>query len=838
MPNTSRVRSSRLANPKALLLGLRGRPDSEHEMSFNRLVIVIVMLTCILAVNPAQSAVPLLVFYWLASVAVFVQILLDNEVRVWRRLTVMVMDMAVISYSMHGNGTYAAGFWPLYLWVILGNGFRFGNPYLFATMAVAIICFGLVIATTPFWHNAMELSVGLMVGLVIVPTYASQLIRKLSNAKRKAEEANRAKSYFLASVSHELRTPLTAIIGLSAHLQDSDLPLDQRTMAGTIATAGRSLLSLINQLLDFARLGAKGIAVDPKPFGLIDMLVSVRELMKVGAGDKGLRIALHVTPRTPLAIKGDESHIRDILVNLVGNAVKFTEAGTITISADAEPMPAGGYKLRLSVTDTGIGIEEEAQQHIFDSFRQADNSILDRFGGTGLGLAICKQVVELLGGEIGVESKVGEGSRFWFTAKVEAVSESERAPQPGSRQFILLSSDTDLIAALRPRLEGLHIALLAESSIGAVRALAHDVPAGGASAVLIDEQLLRRSIKIEDLRQMLGHEIVPVLLRSSAMQDEDTDPLLERIFISVVTTASSDDELAGALGIGAASGPQAAFRNPPEEIAPPDRPLHILVADDNAMNQKVFAMILGRAGHRVTVAGDGEAALDIMRDHAVDIVLMDVNMPVLNGIEATKLYRFTALGRKRVPIVGITADASPETSDRCIEAGMDACIAKPVEAAPLLELIGQLTDGGDAPVIPAFDPSGVVTPLFRTETPSTPAINWDKLRDLEELGGQDFVADLLGQYVADAHDLIEAVATAVETGNLQGFRDGTHALRSSGANIGADRVAELCLHFQRIEHGEFTAKGAEHLDSLRTELDRVRDALAKRRQEPPLAVNR
>jgi two-component system sensor histidine kinase RpfC len=211
---------------------------------------------------------------------------------------------------------------------------------------------------------------------------------------------------------------------------------------------------------------------------------------------------------------------------------------------------------------------------------------------------------------------------------------------------------------------------------------------------------------------------------------------------------------------------------------------------------------------------------------------------VLNGIEATKLYRFTALGRKRVPIVGITADASVQTAERCIEAGMDACIAKPVEASPLLDLINRLTFSAETPVMPSFDPLGVVTPLFPTPSKGVPAINWEKLRDLEELGGEEFVADLLGQYVIDAQSLIEAVAAAVEAGHVEGFRDGTHALRSSGANIGADQVAELCLHFQRIDRNEFEAKGAQHLASLRTELDRVRDALTRRRQEKAVAVRR
>lgn len=803
---------------------LRGRPDSEHEMSFNRLTIVIIMMISIAALNPESAAIRVLACYWLASLVVFAHILFDQSVHVWRRLGVMMMDMAVISYCMYSNGAYAAGFWPIYLWVILGNGFRFGNAYLFATAAAAVIGFGLVVVATPFWNNAAGLSVGLLFGLIVLPAYTSQLIKKLSKAKLAAEEASRAKSYFLASVSHELRTPLTAIIGLGAHLRDSDLPAEQRNMAATVVTAGRSLLGLINQLLDFARLGARGMGFETKPFDLLPMLHSVRDLFKMSAEEKGLKLSVHVAACVPLRISGDKSHIRDVIVNLVGNAIKFTDSGSVTISADAERLANGSLRLIIAVADTGIGIAPEAQQHIFASFRQADETILDRFGGTGLGLAISKQVATLLGGEIGVDSVPGQGSRFWFTAMIEEAPQNALDTAPDEGELILFSSDGATISTMEALAGRVGIATGALASLDKALERALDPTRTTPCAILIDERECdRQAIRFDDLLAALDPRIATILLR--APEDGIGDAEAERNFAVCLTRDSNADEMTRALRIASTMVAQGSGEDLPAEIALPSCKLRILVADDNVMNQKVFSMLLSRAGHEVEVAENGETALDAMKDHGFDIVLMDVNMPVLNGIEATKLYRFTALGRKRIPIVGITADASPATAERCLDAGMDACISKPVEAAPLLQLIAKLTDPGEAPAVPSFDPSGVIVPLFRQEEPELPPINAAKITELVSLGGPEFVEDLLREYVADAESLIEMIRESVAEGDIDGFRNGTHALRSSGANIGADKVAELCRHYQRIERSEFDAKAESHLASLDAELERVREAL-------------
>jgi two-component system sensor histidine kinase RpfC len=825
-----RTRKSRI---RALLRRLRGRPDSEHEMGFNRVLMAVAVFLYVIFNNPAPEGMLALAVYVAATVAAFIHILFDPAARAWRRLLMMAVDFGGLSYFLYVNDIHAAGCWPLYLWTILGNGFRFGNRYLFAGALMAIGFFLSVILTTPFWHDNMALSVGLLVALVIIPAHSSQLIKKLSKAKAEAEEASRAKSYFLASVSHELRTPLTAILGLGAHLRDSDLSPEQRSMAETVVTAGRSLLSLINQLLDFARLGAKGITSESGPFDLLPLLFSVRDMMKVTAEEKGLRIAIHVAPETPLHLEGDEARIRDVLVNLVGNALKFTESGSITISANGEDVANGNQQIRFGVADTGIGIKPEAQQHIFESFRQADHTIIDRFGGTGLGLAISKQLVALLGGDIGVDSVPGEGSCFWFTARVRPIEAGQEAAPQGA-EYILVSTDSETIDAMEKAAGEPGIALRAVNNLAEARTLALASVPSAPRAVLIDEhELARQGIEAGEIPERLGPEILPILLRPIGSGLDDIE--LKRSYISFITPDSGPEKLARALRI-ASAGIHAAT---PAEQEPADcRPLRILVADDNVMNQKVFAMILGRAGHQIETAADGEAALDAMKDHSFDIVLMDVNMPVLNGIEATKLYRFTALGRRRIPIVGITADASPATAERCIEAGMDACIAKPVEAAALLRLLAELTSETEAPVAPVFDPTGVVVPLFRGDESQTPAINASKLHELEELGGEEFLADLLNQYVADTESLLTSLSAGVAAADAKAFRDAAHALRSSAGNVGADRLAEICQHLQRIEQREFEAKGGYHLKQLETELARVRAELADGRPTRPTVMHR
>jgi two-component system sensor histidine kinase RpfC len=529
-------------------------------------------------------------------------------------------------------------------------------------------------------------------------------------------------------------------------------------------------------------------------------------------------------------MKGDKRHIEEILINLGGNAVKFTEQGSVTIAVDATTHD-DEIRLRCEVSDTGIGIAPEAQARIFESFTQADDTIMDRFGGTGLGLAISKQLVEFHGGAIGVESAAGSGSTFWFEINTAAagVAALPAARWPGP--VVLLSSDQRLRD-------------LAHSAGADIRCVATADEADQMLAKL-RQQGVRRPMAIIDAgvyaaqggavaeRMIAAHGPDTVLI---LVTDEPVVGMLPRalcrLFVTTLVRPVEAGPLAAALWLAAGSETSAAAAaadaaRPAERMR---RSLAVLVAEDNRTNQMVIAKILERAGHTVKLVDNGEGALDALEDGTFDIVLMDVNMPVMNGIEATKLYRFASLGNPHVPIVALTADATAEARTRCEEAGMDACVTKPIEPARLLELIDSMVPlrAGDAPsVVPEAASLEAARVVPHPKLAGTGVIDRQKLEDLEAIGGKDFVADLVVQFSADAAELVRELDAAAAADDAEAFRERAHALRSGAANIGARGVFDLCLAWRQISANELASKGREHVRKLAEEIDRAAVALAE-----------
>ncbi|HRK96624.1 MAG TPA: ATP-binding protein, partial [Rhodospirillales bacterium] len=452
---------------------LGARADSEHEQAAVRVVIVAILFLYVLIhareeTDGSGHALMLVALgggYLAISLAIMAAIVVRPAPSRWRRILAMITDFSVLSGFMHLGGKAAAPFYAVYLWIALGNGFRYGLPYLAGSVALAAVGFSAVVLTSPFWMQEWALALGLLAALVILPGYAATLIRKLTEAKAQAEAASLAKTRFLAGVSHELRTPLNAIIGTSDLMGGTPLDADQREMVHTVKTAGTTLLALIDDILDVSRIEAERTVVDATDFDLHAALADVLAIFRPSAGERMLRLAAQVDPSVPWRLHGDARHFRQILTNLIGNALKFTQQGAIIVRA--EPREAGG--VRILVADTGIGIPAHLHERIFERFARADEDVNRRFGGTGLGLAISRSLAELGGGSLAVASKPGRGSTFCLEMPYPPARHPEALPPTLPRRILAVSDDPALLHDVRNRLRAHGIVVFTADSADAAR---------------------------------------------------------------------------------------------------------------------------------------------------------------------------------------------------------------------------------------------------------------------------------------------------------------------------------------------------------------------------------
>ena len=812
---------------------LENRPDSEHEMCLNRVLVsgavliylfVAGKLGSLAAQELLQAVAPYYLLFGLVSVLIFLHLLWKPGVSVARRVIAIPFDLFLFSYLVHSGDATTALLYPVYLWTIFGNGFRFGIPYLAIAAATGAIGFAGVILTTTFWQAHVSLGCGLLAGLIILPAYVSVLIRKLSEAKAQAEEASHAKSLFLASVSHELRTPLNAIIGFSDLLSDSALDDEQADMTQTIGRSGRSLLALINSILDFSRFEVGKMPVTRENIDLFAFLNDIRDMLTVQAQTKGIRLALHIGCRVPRRVLASRRLFEEVLINLAGNAVKFTAQGHLLISVEQIDQREGHATLRFEVADTGIGIAHDAQARIFESFTQADASIIDRFGGTGLGLAIAKQQVEAQGGRIGVESLLGAGSTFWFEIEFDtepAVNEPIAAEVP-----VLMLGEDDSFAALLET---------AGAKLGRFASLEELLPWLVAAAqdrvrppiVFLDESGAGNVPEAAAARLLEGE--IGRTPRLVVVREANSPPLTDSqraLFSTEIRRPIADADIAAALAIASDNAGKRQVGGGVFGAVPADQSLRVLVAEDNRTNQKVIAKILERAGHRVQLVDNGQEAVEALAESPFDIVLMDVNMPVLNGVEATRRYRAATAGEERIPILALTADATADARARCIEAGMDDCVTKPIEPARLIELIHEFCPDGPKADTASFFPIGTDAAGSETDETSV-AVDFDALAALDKLGGRDFVKEIVLQFTGDAATVLRGLSAATANDDLELFRDRAHALRSCAANVGAQAVYRLCLSWREIDAQEFALHGRDYMMKLEAEFAIAREVLAE-----------
>jgi two-component system sensor histidine kinase RpfC len=652
-----------------------------------------------------------------------------------RRLAGAWLDIGAASTFMALTSDIGVMLVVVYLWVIFGNGFRYGKKYLYHAQALSVAGFITATNLSPYWQTHQTIGYSLILMLVVLPPYVAQLItrlheetRKVEVERQKAADASAAKTQFVANMSHEIRTPLNGIIGISTLLKTTTLNADQKDLIKTLESSSKLLLSMLNNVLDFTKIEERKFTVEKIPFSPKEAVYEASEIFRSIANNKGVQLGASVSDLLG-ELKGDAFVLRQVLANLLGNAIKFTSEGSVTISATLLQEDSEKSTVRFEVADTGVGIPADKQGKIFESFTQADSSTTRKFGGSGLGLTIAKHMVEEMGGTLSFQSTEGVGSHFWFVLSLEKVN-----PEEVTQEQIIpseLTAEKPALATIEP---------------------------------------------------------------------------INKANINAFT-----------------------------------KPLKILVCEDESTNQKIITRLLTLPGHDVEIVSNGDEMLDVLEIRKFDLVITDLNMSGMNGADALKIYRFTQPQDHDTKFMLFTADATLSAREMASDAGFDAFLTKPIDAATLFNTIERVLKlAPNTAVLWINNALNSPANIKHTLEVENTALDLPTLSELEKIGAGDdlFIHRLLRNYLSDSVKQIEKIETAVKQKQYGAVQDYCHALKGNSLSVGAIQLATTVETFGKLNSSSNVLQTIEMLSILNNDFSQLTIAVEGYLKRPEAALKK
>jgi len=828
--------------PRSFIERVSKSPGREHEQAIIRLIIGLAVFAYILILNIDTPQVLFninivsFVFtgFILAGIAMLVWIYLQPGKHPTRYVISNILDVIGISYSMYLGNELGAALYPIYLWVTFGYGFRFGITYLAISSVLSIVGFIVVYLTSTFWSQYPYLYVGMLGGLVLLPLYVSTLLRRLKTAVQTAEVANKAKSQFLANMSHELRTPLSGIAGSSDLLKNTVLTTEQKEYADTIDYSINTLLSLIENILDLSKIEEGKITLNKIEFDLHHLLNVTTRMLSHHARQKGLALNLQIESNVPYLLFGDAEHVRQILINLIGNAIKYTDIGGVHIRVSLNEQEEDDCSILFEVIDTGCGISLSDQSTIFNRFTQADDSDTRRHGGTGLGTAIAKEMVELLDGSIGVTSELETGSTFWFEVpfKLQIVDRSTSTDLSKAQILTIANKDNSLLELIET-LEGWGTTLTdVDSASDAFKLLNRaTIEQNPIHAIIITKPLIDIDALqfVQALRTKHALDNIILILMTDELDKAAQDKLLNAGFNYIFKRSVNKPLLFNAIHTAPLLDTHAeniedfgAYFMHNKMV----KQYHILFAEDNETNQRVVRRILEHGGHTVTVVENGEEALDSLENETFDICIVDMHMPIMGGLQAVKLFRFM-YPDNNMPFVMLTANATTEAIQQCKEVGVDVYLTKPIRSHTLLNTIASIKPKQLEEKVNLdrhANQQRITQPTSEGDN-LTDVLNLDVVRDLKMLDkNNSFLVDLIQGFIKDGNALLSRLDNSTHD-NYHEFTEAAHAFKGNAGSVGAVKLYKVCMQAQKLTESEYRQNATQHLNLIRKDFLRSQYAL-------------